>query len=171
VDAAPTPLAVWSQTDWFPFDSCISFELANFVFTEAELPRKEIDHLLELWAATLVPHGVPLPIADHKDLLRQIDSIPLRNVPWECFSLSYNEPLPETTRQPDTGDKGQFTRPVHCKYITRKWTMYLGYTHLVHPKYIQNFPCQCSCNFPGLGNSQDIHSVPGHMTAVFPLCN
>jgi len=49
--------------------------------------------------------------------------------------------------------------------------MYLGYTHLVHLKYIQNFPCQFSCNFPGLGNSQDIHSVPGHMTVVFPLCN
>jgi len=56
-------------------------------------------------------------------------------------------------------------------YITRKWTKYLGCTHTVHPKYIQNFPCQFSCNFPGLGNSQDIHSVPGHMTAVFPLCN
>jgi len=101
VDAAPTPLAVRSQTDWFPFDSCISFELADFVFTEAELPRKKIDHLLELWAATLVPHGVPPPIADHKDLLQQIDSIPLGNVPWECFSLSYNEPLPETTRRPE----------------------------------------------------------------------
>ena len=48
--------------------------------------------------------------------------------------------------------------------------MYLGYTHLVHPKYIQNFPCQFSCNFPGL-DSQDIHSVPGHMTVVFTLCN
>jgi len=70
-----------------------------------------------------------------------------------------------------TGGKGQYTKLVHCKYTARKWTMYLGYTHLVHPKYIQNFPCQFSCNFPGLENSQDIHSVPGHMTVVFPLCN
>ena len=81
-------------------------------------------------------------------------------------------PLPSPRpRVTITGDKGSFTRLVHCKYITRKWTKYLGYTHPVHPRYIQNFPCQCSCNFPGLGNSQDIHSVPGHMTAVFPLCN
>ena len=39
----------------------------------------------------------------------------------------------------DTGDKGQFTRPVHCKYITRKWTKYLGYTHPVHPRYFVHF--------------------------------
>ena len=70
-----------------------------------------------------------------------------------------------------TGGKDQFTRLVHHKYITRKWTKYLGCTHLVHPKYIQNFPCQFSCNFPGVGNSQGIHSVLDHMTVMFPLCN
>jgi len=100
-DAPPAPPTVQSQTDWFPFDSRVSFELADFVFTEVELSKKKINRLLELWAATLVPHHVAPPIADHADLLRQIDSIPLGNVPWECFCLSHNEPLPETTHLPE----------------------------------------------------------------------
>jgi len=100
-DTLPAPQIVQSQTDWFPFDSRVGFELADFVFTEAELSKKKINRLLELWAATLVPHHVPPPIADHVDLLRQIDSIPLGNVPWECFSLSYNKPLPETAHLPE----------------------------------------------------------------------
>jgi len=100
-DATPVPPAVQSRTDWFPFNSCVGFELADFIFTEVELPRKKIDHLLELLAATLVPHGAASPIADHKDLLQQIDSIPLGNIPWESFSLSYDEPLPKTTHRPE----------------------------------------------------------------------
>jgi len=40
----------------------------------------------------------------------------------------------ETIKVIDTGDKGSFTRPVHCEYITRKWTKYLGYTSPEHPE-------------------------------------
>jgi hypothetical protein len=100
-DATPVPPPVRSQTDWFPFDSRIGFELADFIFTKAELSKKKVNRLLELWAASLVPHGVRPPITDHTDLLRQIDSIPLGNVPWECFCLSYDRPPPETTRPPE----------------------------------------------------------------------
>ena len=53
---------------------------------------------------------------------------------------------------PHTGGKDQFSRPVHHKYIARKWTKYHACTHPAHPRYIQNFPCQCSCNLSGLGN-------------------
>ena len=88
-------------TDWFPFESCVRFELADFVFTEAELSKKKTNRLLELWTATLIHHGIPPPIHDHTDLLRQIDSIPLGNVPWECFCLKYDGPLPETGRPPE----------------------------------------------------------------------
>ena len=45
-----------------------------------------------------------------------------------------------------TGGKGQCTELVHCKYIARKWTKYLGCTQLVHPEYIQNFPA----SFPAI---------------------
>jgi len=101
MDVMPVLPTVQPESDWFPFDSRVGFELANFVFSEAELSKKKVNHLLELWAATLIPHGVQPPITDHMDLLRQIDSIPLGNVPWESFCLSYDGPLPETTRPPE----------------------------------------------------------------------
>jgi hypothetical protein len=100
-DVPPPPPEVLPTTDWFPFESRVGFELANFIFTEAELSKKKTNHLLELWAATLIHHGIPPPIQDHTDLLRQIDSIPLGNVPWECFCLQYDGPLPETNRPPE----------------------------------------------------------------------
>ena len=42
----------------------------------------------------------------------------------------------------DTGGKGQCSKPVHHKYIARKWTKYHACTCPAHHKYIQNFPCQ-----------------------------
>ena len=88
-------------TDWFPFNPRISFELANFIFTKAELLRKKADRLLMLWSASLAPYGIPPPIADYTDLLRQVDSIPLGDVPWESFCLSYNNPPPMTEDLPE----------------------------------------------------------------------
>ena len=68
------------------------------MFTEAELSQKKIDVLLELWAATLIPHGDSPPIANHQHLHRQIDAIKLGNTSWENTTLKYEGPLPETTR-------------------------------------------------------------------------
>ena len=56
----------------------------------------------------------------------------------------------------DTGGKGWCPELVHHKYITRKWTKYQANTHPAHPKFIQNFPSQFSCNFPSTGNGQYI---------------
>ena len=67
-----------------------------------------------------------IPSMDH---LRSSDLTPVHSqrlsVPSACKTLS---------RQTLTGGKGQCTRPVHRKYITRKWTKYQACTHLVHPK-------------------------------------
>ena len=71
------------------------------MFTDAELSRRKIDNLLELWAATLIPHGDSPPIANHRDLHRQIDAIEVGDVQWENVDLKYNGPLPETTRPPE----------------------------------------------------------------------
>jgi len=92
---------MWSETDWFPFNSCVGFKLVDLIFTEVELSKRKVDCLLKLWATTLVPHGIPPPINDHTDLLRQVDSIPLRSVPWESFSLSYKELPPIANCPPE----------------------------------------------------------------------
>jgi hypothetical protein len=93
----PAPPTLRSETDWAPFDSRVGFELAEFIYAEAELSKKKANRLLELWAATLVPHGTQPPIKDYADLLQKIDSVPLGNIPWECFSLGYDGPPSETT--------------------------------------------------------------------------
>src|ERR1700742_2748534 len=76
-------------------------------------------------------------------------------------------------RSPLTGGKDQCTELVHCKYIARKWIKYQGCTHPVHPRYIQNFPCQFPCSVPEWLIQrvplQYICSVPGHVTTVSPF--
>ena len=94
----PTPKA---ENDWWPFTSRAGFELADFLFTDAQLSQKKINHILELWAATLVPHNNSAPIANHLDLHQQIDAIELGDVQWEYAYLKYEGPLPRTVRHPE----------------------------------------------------------------------
>ena len=91
------PLAIKADDDWSPFTSRVGFELAEFMFTTAELSLSKINKLLELWAATLIPHNNSPPITNHKNLHRQIDAIKLSDVRWENTCLRYERPLPETT--------------------------------------------------------------------------
>lgn len=93
----PEVPTVKSDDDWSLFTSRVGFELAEFMFTDAELSQRKINMLLELWAATLVPHGDSPPITDHKNLHQQIDAIKLGNVHWENFDLRYEGPIPEAT--------------------------------------------------------------------------
>ena len=86
-------------------------------------------------------------------------------------SSSTGESRDSTSEPTSTGGKGWCTEPVHHKYIARKWTMYPAFTCSVHLKYIQNFPSQFPHSFPSPGNDQYTHSVPGHVTAMFPLGN
>ena len=90
-----------ADDDWSPFASRAGFELAEFVFTDAELLQKKINNLLELWAATLIPHGNSPPITDHRNLHQQIDAVKLGNVRWENACLRYKGPLPRTTHHPE----------------------------------------------------------------------
>ena len=100
-EALPEPPTTKADDDWTPFASRAGFELAEFLFVEAELSHKKIDKLLELWAATLIPHGDSPPIINHQDLHRQIDAIKLGNIQWECAPLKYDRPLPKVTRPPE----------------------------------------------------------------------
>ena len=100
-EALPEPLTMKADDDWSPFTSRAGFELAEFLFAEAELSQKKIDKLLELWAATLAPHDDSPPVTNHQDLYRQIDAIELGNIQWESASLKYDRPLPTTTRPPE----------------------------------------------------------------------
>lgn len=58
------------------------------------MSAKDIDKLLQLWAATL-PDDQDPPFADHGDLYSTIDATALGDVPWESFSVTYDGDLPE----------------------------------------------------------------------------
>jgi hypothetical protein len=100
-NAPPELPAAKANDDWSPFTSRAGFELADLLFTDAQLSQKKIDHILELWAATLIPHNDFAPITNHLDLHQQIDAIDLGDARWEHADLKYNGPLPTTTRHPE----------------------------------------------------------------------
>lgn len=101
LDAPPEVPPVKADDDWSPFKSRAGFELAEFAFADAELSQRKVDRLLELWAATLIPHGDSLPIVNHQDLHQQIDAIKLGSAQWENTRLKYEGDIPETTRPPE----------------------------------------------------------------------
>jgi hypothetical protein len=59
------------------------------------MSAKNINTLLDLWAATLLKHHDSPPFTNHSDLYETIDSTPLGGVPWQSFSLTYNGKLPD----------------------------------------------------------------------------
>lgn len=78
-----------SNVDWTPFASREGFELAEVLYLKAHLSQSIINQLLDIWSATLVPHGDPPPIADHRDLHAQIDAVNLGDVQWESYTAQY----------------------------------------------------------------------------------
>ncbi|KIM53220.1 hypothetical protein SCLCIDRAFT_32080 [Scleroderma citrinum Foug A] len=88
-DALPLLRAQKSPDDWSPYHNRLEFELADFLFTQVEMPVKKIDALLEIWAASLLGlHGEPL-FTNHAELYQVIDSTCVGEVQWENFMVWY----------------------------------------------------------------------------------
>ncbi|KAI6146976.1 hypothetical protein EDD17DRAFT_1767457 [Pisolithus thermaeus] len=99
-DAPPPPRAEKVPNDWNPYRNRLEFELADFLFTHAEMSAKKIDMLLEIWAALLLESGGQPLFMNHADLYGVIDSTRVGNVRWENFTIQYageernNDPAP-----------------------------------------------------------------------------
>ncbi|KDQ10664.1 hypothetical protein BOTBODRAFT_177950 [Botryobasidium botryosum FD-172 SS1] len=93
---APPFSANPDQTDWSPFASRAAFELAELVYTKIQMSEQNMDDLMEIWAATLVPHGARPPFANTKEMHSAIDSISHGDAPWQSFKVSYAGPTPES---------------------------------------------------------------------------
>lgn len=91
----PDPPQPYDQNDWTPYSSCLQFEAAEFLYQQNKMSAGHIDHLLQLWHASLVQHGDHAPFLSHKDLYNTIDATAVGGVPWESFTLSYNGTKPE----------------------------------------------------------------------------
>ncbi len=51
------------------------------------MSASNIDALMELWNASVLPSSPPF--ANHVDMYRTIDSTPLGDVRWQCFTMRY----------------------------------------------------------------------------------
>ncbi|KAI6130725.1 hypothetical protein EDD16DRAFT_1689620 [Pisolithus croceorrhizus] len=87
--AVPFPLQ-----DWAPFDDCIQFETAEFLYTHIQLSAPQIDVLLDLWGATLLEHNAKPPFTNCCSLYNTIDSILLGDVKWQQFKVQYTGDIP-----------------------------------------------------------------------------
>ena len=81
--------------DWTPYTNHLQFEVADFLFHQNQMSAGDINLLLNLWAASLSIHGDKPPFSNATCLYNTIDSTYLSNVPWDSFSLQYNETQPK----------------------------------------------------------------------------
>ena len=84
-----------SSDDWFPYESHIQFELADFLYRRNQMSQGNTDILLNLINAMLASHGDRAPFENHSDMHSTIDATTLGEAPWDHFTLSYSGPLPE----------------------------------------------------------------------------
>ncbi|KAI6017636.1 hypothetical protein BKA83DRAFT_4128217 [Pisolithus microcarpus] len=63
-NAPPPPRAEKSPDDWAPYRNWLEFELADFLFTHAEMPARKIDTLLDIWAVPLIQLALALAMSN-----------------------------------------------------------------------------------------------------------
>jgi hypothetical protein len=76
--------------DWTPYDNCLQFEVADFLFHQNQMSAGDINFLLHLWAASLDIHNDVPPFSKATHLYDAINSTPLGDITWESFTLQYN---------------------------------------------------------------------------------
>ena len=86
---ASTPSTPPTINDWAPYRDRLQFEAADFLYTEEQMSGAKIDKLMELWAATVLPHGDTPPFRNHDDLYKTVNSTPLGGVSWRSFELTH----------------------------------------------------------------------------------
>lgn len=72
----------------------MEFELADLLYTKAEMSNRNVDTLMELWAAEAIQDGRDAPFEGHEDLLETIDCITHGDAPWDSFEIGYTGTLP-----------------------------------------------------------------------------
>ncbi len=87
-----------ASDDYTPFLDRNDFELADFLFTQDQMPGKRIDHLMNILADKY--KDTDAPFADHSQMYDVIDSAELGDAPWESFSVKYTGEMPDGEAPP-----------------------------------------------------------------------
>ena len=64
------------QGDWTPYNDRKEFETADLLFTHQQMSASNINKLLNIWEASLVPFDTPPPFTNTSDMHKTIDSTP-----------------------------------------------------------------------------------------------
>ncbi|KAG0692045.1 hypothetical protein DFH29DRAFT_985968 [Suillus ampliporus] len=96
----PCPLTEQSPDDWVPFCNRMEFETAKFLFSRTQMSAPNINTLLDLWATLLLKHHDHPPFADHKDLYKTINNIPIGGINWQSFNIQYSRDKPAESDVP-----------------------------------------------------------------------
>ncbi|KIM75718.1 hypothetical protein PILCRDRAFT_13364, partial [Piloderma croceum F 1598] len=96
---SPQPNDV-SPNDWAPYKSRAQFELAELLYTKAQMSAGNIDQLMKIWAAHGAECSDEPPFLDHKDLNKTIDATATGHVPWQSFVPIYNGEIPQQGEVP-----------------------------------------------------------------------
>jgi hypothetical protein len=91
----PIPKEILPHDDWYLFRNRVEFELVEFLFMKNQMPASQINTLLDLWSAYMVPYGGTTPFTNARDLYETIDTSPLGDIKWESFSIKYEGKVPE----------------------------------------------------------------------------
>ncbi|KAI0348822.1 hypothetical protein OH77DRAFT_1526133, partial [Trametes cingulata] len=86
--------------DWTPYSDCVQFETAYLLYRREQMSAGNINALLDLWAASLSPHGGAPPFRNSTDLYDTIDRTSLGSVRWKLFEITF----PEHLRPSDAGE-------------------------------------------------------------------
>ncbi|KAJ7799547.1 hypothetical protein B0H14DRAFT_2387992, partial [Mycena olivaceomarginata] len=91
-NAPPPPQERPPTDDFSPYAGREDFVLADLLYRCVQMSAGAIDELMQNWAARPNSAGDP-PFADHEDLYNTIDATKIGHVPWESFTVRYNQPI------------------------------------------------------------------------------
>ncbi|KAJ6522564.1 hypothetical protein B0H19DRAFT_1215129 [Mycena capillaripes] len=91
-NAPPPPQECPAPDDFSPYANCADFDLADLLYRRVQMSAGAIDELMQNWVSRPEAAGHP-PFADHEDLYNTIDATEIGQVPWELFSVQYNNPI------------------------------------------------------------------------------
>lgn len=96
-NSTPPDLSSSTLNKWALYENQLQFELADFFYCCNQMPQKQFDELMDLWAVNvqmLHPDAKP-PFANHQHLFNIIDSTSKGEAPWKSFTISYTGPVPK----------------------------------------------------------------------------
>ncbi|EMD34081.1 hypothetical protein CERSUDRAFT_56026, partial [Gelatoporia subvermispora B] len=85
----PPPLPERAVDDYAPFEDCIQFETADFIYTDNQMSAGHFKKLNHLWAATSAQKQGQPPFRNTKEMHEIIDNISLGDVRWKTATIWY----------------------------------------------------------------------------------